>query len=359
MKSDRIMISLHAQICQAIDGKRDALIDIVDTQLAQVYPNHSQREVEESIANLRINTQMHLDYLTQALAANSPALFVDHVAWSQVTLASRDIPTNRLIVNLESIDQALHQLLPTEFRPIAKQYITAGMEQLPQISAPLTTFLDQNIPLASLANDYLASLLRGERRLASLLILDALDNGVTVQDIYLQVFQRSQQEIGRLWQLNQLSVAQEHYCTAATQMIMSQLYPTIFANEKNGHTLVATCVSTELHEIGLRMVTDFLEMAGWDTYYIGANAPVADIVQTLISRGADLLAISVTMTPHLPILADIITAVRAEPACRNVKIMVGGYPFHIASDLWRIVGADGYADSAQSALHIAETLVQK
>jgi len=38
---------------------------------------------------------------------------------------------------------------------------------------------------------------------------------------------------------------------------MSQLYPYISKNEKTGRVLVATSVSKELHEIGVRMVADF------------------------------------------------------------------------------------------------------
>lgn len=30
-----------------------------------------------------------------------------------------------------------------------------------------------------------------------------------------------------------MSIAEEHYCTAATQLVMSQLYPFVFASEKN------------------------------------------------------------------------------------------------------------------------------
>ena len=63
-------------------------------------------------------------------------------------------------------------------------------------------------------------------------------------------------------------MAQEHYCTAATQLIMSQLYPYIFTTGKNGRVLVGTCVSGDLHEIGVRMVSDFFEMEGWDTFYL-------------------------------------------------------------------------------------------
>ena len=124
-----------------------------------------------------------------------------------------------------------------------------------------------------LASLYLDTLLRVQSEAASRMIIKAVEQGVEIKDIYMYVFEPSQHEIGRLWQTNQINMYQEHFCTAATQNIMSQLYPYIFQNEKNGHKLVATCVNGELHEIGVRMVADLFEMEGWNTYYLGANTP--------------------------------------------------------------------------------------
>jgi methanogenic corrinoid protein MtbC1 len=61
-------------------------------------------------------------------------------------------------------------------------------------------------------------------------------------------------------------VAQEHYCTAATQLIMSQLSPRLFGRDRIGRRLVVTCVGDELYELGMHMVADFFEMEGWDAY---------------------------------------------------------------------------------------------
>ncbi len=219
------------------------------------------------------------------------------------------------------------------------------------------SFIDGKEPLAALARQYLETLLRGERRVASKLILDTVRDGVTVQDIYLSVFQPCQHEIGRLWQTNQVSVAQEHYCTAATQLIMSQLYPHIFATEKTGRSLVATCVGGELHEIGVRMVADFFEMDGWDTYYLGANSPANGLLETIESQQADLLAISATMTFSINAITDLIAHVRASDAGKEVRILVGGRPFNIATDLWQRVGADGCAPNAQTAIVAADRLL--
>jgi methanogenic corrinoid protein MtbC1 len=210
-----------------------------------------------------------------------------------------------------------------------------------------------------LAQQYLASLLRGERHVASQIILDAAESGTAIADIYMHVFQRSQREIGRLWQMNKLSVAQEHYCTAATQLIMSQLYPRIFATERVGRRLVATCVGGELHEIGARIVADLFEIEGWDTYYLGANMPTASILQALEERKPHVLAISATMTFHLPAVADLVDRVRAYDGGRGVKVMVGGYPFNVAPGLWRHFGADGYAPDAQEAVAVADRLLEE
>jgi len=95
--------------------------------------------------------------------------------------------------------------------------------------------------------------------------------GFLYKELYLKVSQRTQREVGRLWQLNRISVAQEHFCTGATQQIMAFLYPHLFRGGSKARRVLVACVGKELHEIGARMVADFFELEGWDSYFIGAN----------------------------------------------------------------------------------------
>lgn len=106
-----------------------------------------------------------------------------------------------------------------------------------------------------------------------------------MKSIYLEVLQPVQREIGNLWQTNEVSVAQEHYCTAATQLIMGRLYPYLHLAPRNGKRVVVACVGGELHEVGARMVADILEMEGWDSYYLGANTPTRASFQLSPSSG--------------------------------------------------------------------------
>ena len=192
-------------------------------------------------------------------------------------LSARGVPATDLSRNLSIMHEVVREKLPSELAPVIDEYFEAGLKKLPSVSIDPSTFLEDAGPHTTLATKFLKLLLTGERHVASRLILEAVDSGVPLKDIYLHVFQRSQRELGRLWQLNQISVAQEHYCTAATQLIMAQLYPRIFRTEKNGRKIIATSIGGELHEIGVRIIADFFEMEGWDTYYLGANSPTAAI----------------------------------------------------------------------------------
>jgi methanogenic corrinoid protein MtbC1 len=208
-------------------------------------------------------------------------------------------------------------------------------------------------PYSELARLFMEALLRGDRSAASRLVMEAVENGTSVRDIYLHVLQVSQQEIGRLWQINRISVAEEHYCTACTQFIMTQLYPYIFRTEKNGRRMIATCVGGELHEIGVRMVADFFEMDGWDTYYLGANTPARDILDTITKREPDILGISTTISFNLSKMIELISVLRKSPDTTTVKFLVGGRPFNLTTDLYQKVGADGSAANALEAVSLA------
>jgi len=352
------------RVSQALDVQRQALARRIVARIYELRtgvcagehkdrPCSDEKGREKSLQDVNY----HLSYLSEAIAASDPSLFLDYVAWVKVLFAGLQFPEDALRVTLECTREVLGEALPEEVVAVTGEYLDAGLAQLAQVPSALPTLIPPGSPLAELARRYLNALLQGERSVANRLILDAVEDGASVKDVYLYVFQRCQHEIGRLWQMNQISVAQEHYCTAATQLIMSQLYPHIFATERVGRRLVAACVGGELHEIGVRMVADFFEMEGWDTYYVGANTPADTVLHIVEERQADVLGISATMTFHVRAVAELIERVRLSDVGAGVKILVGGYPFNAAPGLWRQLGADGWAHDAQEAIAVANQLV--
>ncbi|MEO8480789.1 MAG: cobalamin-dependent protein [Acidobacteriota bacterium] len=298
-----------------------------------------------------------LDNLAESLDVGHPLLFADFLAWTRVTLAGRDVAVEELLGDLAYLSDTLRHTLAPAPAAVAVAYVTQGSAHLTLVPATPPTCIQDDQPFGALAKAYLAALLVGDRQLASRSVLGAVDAGVSIEDVYLHVFQPCQYEVGRLWQMKTISVAQEHYCTAATQLIMSQLYPRLFGSARVGRTMVATCVAGDLHEIGVRMVADLLELDGWDTVYLGANTPIADILDAVRERKADLLAVSATIVPHLKEVAVLIEQLHATPEGRAVTTLVGGYPFNVVPGLWQQMGADGCAHDAAGSVALANRLM--
>lgn len=349
--------SKNKAISHAIEEHRDRVAAItVDLQYTAT-PSLAERYGKLGRARCLEDVHHHLNYLSSAIEVSSPKLFVEYIRWAKVVLQERKIPVQDLINNLEYIEEALQLVMPADLYSVPKEYITQARTYMQHEQALSESYVVEGAPYARLARQFLDSLLRYDRRIALRLVQEAVESGTPVRDLYQHVFQVALYEIGRLWQINKLSVAQEHFCTAATQFIMSQLYPHVFSSHKIGRSLIATCVGGDLHEVGIRMVCDFFEMAGWDTYYLGANTPLRSIVQLVEERKVDALALSTTISYHIRHVQEVIQAVRANPSTKDVLIFVGGYPFNTDTELWKRVGADGFGITALDTIDVANKLV--
>jgi methylmalonyl-CoA mutase cobalamin-binding domain/chain len=343
---------------RTIAAHREKLAKAVVQRHFESHPNLAERYGPHGQVKCYQDALYHLLYLSEAVANSAPILFLDYVAWAKALLVGLGLPAPHLMQHLHLLREVINERLDLQVSMVAAEYIGQALDAFDTLSSDPPTFMRDDMLLHELASAYLNALLTYRRHDATRLILDAVADGASVSDVYLSVFQPVLREVGRLWQLNQVGVALEHYCTASIQVVMAQLVPQVFATERVGRTMVAACVGDELHEVGVRMVADIFEMAGWDALYLGANVPTESIVETLVEHRADVLGVSVTMTAHIPTAAELITAVRSHPDGLPVKVCVGGYPFNITEGLWRKVGADGYAPEARTAVDVCNRLVE-
>ncbi|HEX8683292.1 MAG TPA: cobalamin-dependent protein [Ardenticatenaceae bacterium] len=291
-------------------------------------------------------------FLSRSIAAERPIYFAEYMVWLKLMLAQQETPPSSLLAYFDRLRDTLLQALPAELAPLINDYIEIGLRPLTQ--PPLADTHTH----ADLARRYLDALLHGDQPAASHLITEAVERGIPIQTLYQYVLQPCQDQIGLLWQNDGLSVAQEHYCTAVTQLIMAQLYARIGRLAQKNQRAVVACVSSELHDLGARMVAAFLELDGWQITYLGANTPTYAIVEIVESSRADLLALSATMAHHLLAVQQVVRAARASTVGQTLQILVGGYSFNAAPQLWLSVGADAYAPNAQEAVAIANHLLR-
>jgi methanogenic corrinoid protein MtbC1 len=347
---------------QAIRQHLDLLADKVIAEFHKADPSAKARYSDEGWLKCRQDIVYHLNHFSAALDCECGELFCDYMEWSGYLFAALHLPENHLLRSIDLIALAVAEQLRLNNLDDtnAMRLLGEGKEAL--IYALHATALERGAgheneePFAA----YLEQVLLGNRAEAMRVVDEFLHNGQSIRDLYLDIFQPSQYRIGELWHLGKISVAQEHYVTALTQTIMTGLYPRLFAarGKRKKGVLVAACAPGELHEIGLRMVTDLLEMEGWDTYYLGANLPARGVREELIRLNADLVCLSATIIPHVPVLSEIISEIRLAPKLANLKVMVGGRPFNLAHNLWSQIGADGFALDASAAVSKAAALLR-
>lgn len=223
----------------------------------------------------------------------------------------------------------------------------------PRDAIQLSKYLIEPEMLA-LKDSYFKALINGKSQIASELILNAVTSDmIDIKRIYTDVFEKSLIEIGQQWDMNIIDVYQEHYFSYSTQLIMSQLFPYFHTSEKNGHSLISLCTSGDSHTIGIRMVTDFFEIDGWDTYFLGCDVPSQSLITAIKDRKGDIVAISCTMPHYLESVKFLITAIRNLKDLSNIKIIVGGHLFNKDRNLWKSIGADGYSSNADEAVKLA------
>lgn len=86
-------------------------------------------------------------------------------------------------------------------------------------------------------------------------------------------------EIGLAWHNGEISIAQEHLCTAQIIQALSMENAKIWNSSNSIKILLATPPS-ELHTIGLKMVETMILLAGGFPINLGAQTPVVNRAPT-------------------------------------------------------------------------------
>jgi methanogenic corrinoid protein MtbC1 len=305
-----------------------------------------RRDIEARLANL-----------AAALEVGRPELFADFVCWQREGFVARGVPTSDLQRSLECLREVLEDELPEAARPGPLQAIAEATGRLAAPAPEPAAGLAGDGPHRDLARHFLVELLEWRGEEAERRVLEAVEAGLSVAELYAHVFVPVEVEVGRLWHAGDLSIAEEHYVTGAIQGLMSRLASSRTAAPRDGRTVVVCAVGGDAHDMAVRMLGDFFRWDGWRVRSLGSATPAPDVVQAVADAGAQVVALSATMISHVGAVIATVRALRADERTRDVRVLVGGPPFNVARELWREVGADGWAADAPGAVEQAERLV--
>ncbi|MDJ0926572.1 MAG: cobalamin-dependent protein [Gammaproteobacteria bacterium] len=320
-------------------------------------PEIKTRYKPDPFADWKSHLTQRILELAAAVNTGEPLVFTSRVLWSRKAFLARNQEETDLVISLAALRDVLADKLPAAAAAEPLAYVEQAMATLSDAQpTPDASELDPQKKTDRLALRYLQDVLEGNSTKALDDVLAAGDQGMSMMDIYTQVLMPAQREIGRLWHLGDVSISEEHLVTSATQRAMAVVVHQASRAEPNGKTMVAAAVTGNVHDIGLRAISDVYQIAGWRTVYLGADVPMQELPSTLTFFDADLLLMSATLSTQLPRVRVAIKTVR-DRCERDCKILVGGAAFDEAPEVWRKVGADGYAGSMDDALAQGARLV--
>jgi DNA-binding transcriptional MerR regulator len=133
-------------------------------------------------------------------------------------------------------------------------------------------------------------------------VLDRLLSTLTVETVLREVVLPYLRQLGERWESGAVGVAQEHF---ASNVIRGRL-ASMGQGWGHGHgpRAVLACVPGELHDIALLAFGIVLNRNGWRVEYLGANTPVADLVDLAGRTNPDVVVLAAAIPERFEGLAD-------------------------------------------------------
>lgn len=306
------------------------------------------------------DTRYNIDYLYTAYVLNENRVMTSYAVWLYKLMAgilkelSPEQTAEYVVHHLEAIRKSIPDTVSEDKQERLQNLVEMGQASIREYVRNGKVEEQKVSRFEKEIDQYMECLFKRDTRRSMQLILEFVDRGISLDDLYVEILSESMRRVGELWHTAKITVDAEHYCTSVTQMAMAQLYSNLFDRDQKNKTVLCACPGMELHEMGARIVADLFANDGWDSIFLGAAVPVDYIMASVRENRPDLLTLSVSMPQHLMDCQEVIQRVKNE--FPDIKIAVGGKAFDSTDKIWEKWPIDIYTKDARELLQKANTL---
>ncbi len=159
-------------------------------------------------------------------------------------------------------------------------------------------------------------------------------------------------QIGDLWYQRQATVQQEHFAAAFVSKRLNALVasaPPPLHQER----IVVGCPPKEEHSLSALLITYLLRSRGWNVVYLGANVPLENFQDTIVSVSPSLVVLTAQMLAAAAELKDVAVVLAEE----GVHLAFGGMIFNRAPSLTKQIPGFYLGEDLRNALPMLEHLL--
>lgn len=210
----------------------------------------------------------------------------------------------------------------------------------------------------TVVNDIRQATVSGQGEAVQDLVRQALDSGVSLDEIIGSGFIAAMGEVGGKFSQGDIFVPEMLVAARAMKMGLAVLEPVILTSKREflGKIVIGT-VQGDLHDIGKNLVAMMLQGSGYEIIDLGIDVKPEAFVAAIREHKPDAVGLAALLTTTMRYMKETVAAIDQAGLRTQVKIMVGGAP--VTAAFAEQIGADRYVRDAGLAIGIARELLAK
>ena len=198
----------------------------------------------------------------------------------------------------------------------------------------------------------------GKAKLIKELVPKAIEEGNTAQEILNEGLLAGMSVIGDRFSRNEAFVPEVLVAARAMNKGTELIKPLLAAegNQPIGKAVIGT-VQGDLHDIGKNIVKLMVESKNIEVTDLGVDVSPEAFVNAIKETGATLVLCSALLTTTMPMIGEVVEAIKAAGLRDQVTIMVGGAP--LTPEYAEQIGADIYTEDGGAAANAAAAALTK
>ncbi len=186
-----------------------------------------------------------------------------------------------------------------------------------------------------------------------------LDEGVSVDAIYLDLLAPAARRLGEMWEEDSCDFVDVTMGLWRLQEVMREVArksPPIIEAISSPRSALFAPIPGDQHSFGAIMIEDVFARAGWNSEVI-PRPERRELLDAVAHRAFDVVGLTLSRDCPSGALAKLVKAVRSVSANPQVVVLIGGRMVNEKPSIVSEVGADGTGVDARAALDVAERLL--
>lgn len=206
------------------------------------------------------------------------------------------------------------------------------------------------------------AILDGERDAANSLLDDYAASSGSYRTAMNEVLEPVLEEIGIRWAEEQTSLAQGYVAGKVAEDFLLKIIndeKDVLAKQGIRGSVVIGNIEDDFHSLGRKLVSIFLQSAGWRVHDLGADVSPKEFVDKALETGARIIGVSAMMFTTAANIKRVREELDRRGLSGKIMLAVGGAVFKLRPELKDEVEADGTAANGFQVPQLCAELLEK